>query len=763
MTPNTENAAKEDGSKPLPASQFWITQLSMAKQDHKSFFEYGKKVESRYKNSKDAVARVNRGKRFQILYSNTEVLKAALYARTAKPDVRQRFTYQKDELARTAGDMMERVLSYCADTTHHDRSFRQGVHDLCLPGRGVVWIEYEPVIGTDDMGQEIVVDQKVDDAFVYYRDFLHSPAKCWAEVWWIARRKLMTRDDMKDAGFKDAETIPLNWAPDMEQRDKEVPESLKRAEVWEVWHKSKKERIFVVEGHPKVARVDPDPYGLQGFWPCAEPCQAITSNDNFVPCALFSEYEDQADDLDEITERISKLTRALKRRGVYDASVKELRRLSKANDNEFIPAENWGAFAQNGGLKGAYQTEDLKPIAETLLALYQTKDMLVQTIYEIMGVSDIMRGNSDASETATAQQLKAQFGSARVKTMQGDVQRWIRDTLRIKAELVAEQFEPQVLLAITGMKLETEAERAQKEAQEQAQKMQQWQMAAQQAMQQGQPPPPQPQPEPPDEEQEPTIDAVVALLRDDKLRSYQIDIETDSTVFEDAEAEKESRTELLSAMAGFMQQWMPIVQTGGPSMLKLAFESLEFAVRGFRAGRQLEEALEECREALTEQQEQQANQPPPPDPAIEREKIKMEADKMRAEADMKLKGVDLQLKQMDLQAKGAEIEIKKQSLAIDQEAKAAELGFKRQQMEMDLTGKQIAMEYDSRAREHDFEGKRRMMELDYAGRSAESERKAKDKEQADKDKSESKERAEKPKRVKFERDESGKITGGTVS
>jgi hypothetical protein len=763
MVPNTTNADKEEGSKPLPSSQFWTLQLSMAKKDHEEFWSYGKKVETRFKNAKDSGQKHGRGKRFNILYSNTETLKAALYARTAKPDVRQRFTQKKDALARTAGEMMERVLSYCSDTTHHDRSFRQGVHDMVLPGRGVVWLEYEPQIGTDEMGQEIVADQKVDDSFVYYRDFLHSPSRCWAEVWWIARRKLMTRDDMRDAGFKDADSIPLNWLPELEGgKEKEVPDALKRAEVWEIWHKSKKERIFVVEGHPKVARVDADPYGLSGFWPCAEPAQAITSNDSFVPSALFCEYEDQADDLDEITERISKLTRALKRRGIYDASIKELRRLSKAADNEFIPAENFAAFASSGGLKVAFQTEDLKPIADALLGLYEQKNQLVQQIYEIMGMGDIMRGVSDPNETLGAQQLKAQFGSTRIKTMQSDVQRWIRDTLRIKAELIAEHFEPQTLLAMSGMDLETEAERKAEEAKEQAEEAQKWQMEVQQAVAQGQQPPPPPEPEEEDnEEEEPTIDAVVELLRDDKMRSYQIDVETDSTIFEDAESEKASRTELLTAMAGFMQQWLPVVQVGGAPMTRLGFEMLEFGVRGFKSGRQLEEALDECKEALLEEQDNP--QPPPPDPAVEREKLKMEGDAKRLEADMQLKGMDMQLKQMDLQTKGAEIELKKQSMAMDQEAKAAELGFKRQQMELDLTGKQIAMEYDSRARESDFEGKRRMMELDYAGKSVESERKAKEKEQSDKDKSESKAKAEQPKRVKFERDENGKIIGGTVS
>jgi hypothetical protein len=744
MTPNTENAAKEEGSKPLPSSQFWTLQLSLAKNDHKDFWEYGKKVESRYKNAKDAAQKHNRGKKLQILYSNTETTKAALYARTAKPDVRQRFTQQKNELARVAGDLLERSLSYCADTTSHDRAFRKGVHDLVLPGRGVVFCEYEPTVTVDPETQkEVISDQKVDDCFVYYRDFLHSPARCWADVWWIARRKLMTRDDMKDAGFKDYETIPLNWMPEIEGgKNKEVPDALKRSEVWEIWHKSKKERLFVVEGHPNVARVDADPYGLQNFWPCAEPCQALTGNDTFIPTSLFSQYEDQADDLDEITERISKLTRALKRRGIYDASVKELKRLAKAGDNEFIPSESFAQFAAAGGLKGAFQTEDLKPIADALLGLYQQRDQLIQSIYEITGISDIMRGSSDASETLGAQQLKAQFGSARVKTMQQDVQRWIRDTLRIKAELVAEHFEPQTLLAITGLKLETDVERQAREAQEQAQKLQEWQMQAQQAMQQGQPPPPQPQPEQEDPEDDPTIDAVVRLLRDDKLRSYQIDVETDSTVFQDAEAEKETRTELLTAMAGFMQSWLPVVQVGGAPLRKLGFEMLEFGVRGFKAGRQLEEAIDECREAMED--EEQNPQPPPPDPAIEREKIKMEGDKQKLQADMQLKGMDMELKKMDLQAKGADLQIKQQSLEMDQAAKATELQFKQKQMEMDLTGKRMGMEYDAQGRMADIEHKKEAAKVAMDGKAKPEGKKQ-------------------PRKVVFERGPDGRIVGASIN
>lgn len=646
MTPKTEQDEKDEGAAKPQSSQFWQLQLDLAKKDHRSWWDRAASIEKRFKNERDNAAKATRGKRLNVLYSNTETLRSALYARTAKPDIRQRFTASKDALARTTGELLERCLSYCADDTSHDRAFSKGVLDMALPGRGVVKVVYEPEITTDpETGQEVVADQKVRDEFVYYRDFLHAPARCWEDVWWIAFRHKMTREDLRAAKFPDAETIPLNWAPDTgDDKGKEVPEALKRAEVWEIWHKAKTERVWVVEGHTNVLRTDQDPYGLKGFFPCAEPIQSIAGNDTYIPTPWFEQYSDQADDLDEITDRISKLTKALRRRGIYDATVKELRRLAKAGDNEFIPTDNFSAFAAGGGLKGSFQTEDLKPIADALLGLYQQRDQLIQSIYEVTGISDIMRGSTDADETLGAQKLKAQFGSARIKTAQREVQRWIRDTLRIKAELLAEHFEPPALLAMSGMELETEVERQTRLAQEQMQKAQAYDQAVMAAMQQGQPAPPPPQPDPPPDPRttEPTIDAVVGVLRSDHLRGYQIDIETDSTVFEDAEQEKASRTELLTAMSGFMQQWLPVVQAGGPPMMKLGFEMLEFGVRGFKSGRQLEEALDECREALEEQAEAQANQPPPPDPQVEGEKIKLETTKIKAQADVQKTQMDMQ-------------------------------------------------------------------------------------------------------------------------
>ena len=319
-----------------------------------------------------------------------------------------------------------------------------------------------------------------------------------------------------------------------------------RAEVWEIWDRRARRRLWIAGDHPRPARIDEDPYGLEGFLPLPEPLRDVDDTETLVPTPPLSLYRDQADDLDEITSRISRLTRALRRAGVYDGSVPELRRLARAGDNEFIPVANYGALSEKGGLPAAFQTEDLSSIAEVLARLYEQRNQLVQQIYELTGVSDILRGTTDPNETLGAQSLKAQFGSQRLRRRQRAVQRWISESLKLKAEIIASHFEPDILAEMTNI---------------------------------------------------PVTPDVVALLRSDRLRSYRIEVETDSTIFEDAEADKRARAEVVTAATGLLQQAIPAVEKV-PELGDLLFEILGFGLRGFKAGRELEDAIERTGEAI---------------------------------------------------------------------------------------------------------------------------------------------------------------------
>jgi hypothetical protein len=664
----TDDEGGSEAAPALPSSQFWQLQLELSAKEQLDFEKQGERIERRYRNERDDALKARRPKRFGILYSNTETYVAALYARTPKPDVRRRFS-DRDKAARAAADVIERALSYCADNTKHDQALVRGVKDFLLPGRGVCRVCYEPqmgeqpVIGPDGQPviredgqpamQEIIADQVWKIEHVYWRDFRHSPARCWNDVWWIAFRHRMTRGDLRDNGFEEAESVPLNWQPDVGNKsERNIGDDLKRAEVWEIWHKAKKQRLWVVNGHPRVLRVDADPYGLQGFWPMAEPLFAVSTNDTLLPAPDFLQYEDQADDLDDVTGRISVLTKALKRRGVYNSAVPELKRLARAGDNEFIASENYASLVSSGGLVQAFATEDIKPIAEVLLGLYKQRDFLLAAVYEVTGISDIMRGDSNANETATAQQLKSQFGSMRLKRRQREVQRWIRDLYRIKAELIAEHAQPQILKAMAGGSLpdKQQVEAAQAQIQQMQMQGQQQAMQAQQMGHNGGPPMAPPMQVPSDVRnmaQNVSFDDVFALIKDDKLRSCRIDIELDSTVFEDAEAEKNARIEVITAVGAFLQQAVPVTQAV-PELQPLMFEMLALGIRAFKSGRSLEDTIDQVQEAL---RERAANPPAPqPDPAIMKVQAEMKRDEQSHQMDMQTKQLDQQGAVLDLQA-----------------------------------------------------------------------------------------------------------------
>ena len=76
-------------------------------------------------------------------------------------------------------------------------------------------------------------------------------------------------------------------------------------------------------------------------------------------------------------------------------------------------------------LAAVFQQEDITPISTVLQGLYTQRQQILETIYEVTGISDLIRGNTKASETATAQQLKARFGSMRMRSRQEEIESYI--------------------------------------------------------------------------------------------------------------------------------------------------------------------------------------------------------------------------------------------------------------------------------------------------------------------------------------------------
>jgi hypothetical protein len=355
-----------------------------------------------------------------------------VFSEEPRPVVGRRYL-DSDPVARVASLMLERVLTYLTTSTDElSSATRAAVLDRLLPGLGVTWVRYvdggaeqvtEPTQSlVTNVPAPARVDERVAVDFVQWKDFRYGVARTWFEVPWVARRVYMGRKALearfgKDIGGK----VPLNHQPtepDTDKKDKDGPAAgvggvFAQAEVWEIWDKRTRSVSWISKDHPTPLDTKPDPLRFPDFWPCPKPLFATLSSNALLPKPDYWFYQDQAQELDSVTQRIAMLSKALKVVGVYDSSQIGIQRmLNEGYDNQMIPVDTWAAFAEKGGIRGVVEFMPLDQIIETLSRLYDVKNALKQDIYEVTGLSDVIRGASVATETATAQRIKSQFASA---------------------------------------------------------------------------------------------------------------------------------------------------------------------------------------------------------------------------------------------------------------------------------------------------------------------------------------------------------------
>lgn len=583
-----------------PEYRRYLAEIELYEREYKQWEDRGKKILRLYKDSGNVKGEK---KRFNVLWSNVETLKPALYARDPQPVAERRFK-DSDPIGRVASDVAQRCLSYTVDCQGFSHVARQCVTDRLLPGRGASWFRYEPTLDGDDLQYE-----QVDIDYVYWEDFGHQVARTWAEVGIVWRRVFMTRDKLVKRFGDEGKAIPLDHTPKGIKDDK-VGEDVKKAAIYELWDKDKGVVTFLSKSHPKIIESKPPELKLTDFWPTQRPLYATLTTDSLVPVPDYALYQTQAQQLEDLTARIDAVQEDLKVAGVYDSSAAGLAQLLGGGyKNKLIPVDNWAKFSEKGGLDGSVDFLPLKEIAEALLAMYEAREKAKHDLYELTGIADIIRGNSEPEETATAQQIKGRFAVLRISDSQADVQRWVRDGMRIIAEIICENFDLETIKAISGVRLPTAAEKQAFMAEQQ--------MAMQQAQATGQEPP-QPDEETAELMDQPTWEEVHALLSNQVLREFRIDIETDSTIRTDEEAERAERTEFLTAAGTYMDKAAQVA-TMVPEAAPLMAELLMFGVRSFRSARALEPAFEDFMKQI------EKPKPPQPDPDIEKEKIKAQA------------------------------------------------------------------------------------------------------------------------------------------
>ncbi len=720
----------------------WKTQIEQCDKATDKWRKRAEKISKNYRDERPDQPGANAGadagvaKRLNLFWSNVETLKPVIYSRTPVPIVERRFL-DKDTTGRVASTILERALRYEVAMAGFDATMRRCRNDYLIPGRGQAWVRYNPKFGEpispeqtaeDDItdGEGEVEGEKRDEKeetsteefiseslavdYVHWKDYYTFPAnaRIEPEVQGKGRRMSMSRMDMKEAGFKDWKKIPLDQTPKM--NGDQGGESLVSGEqgmtatIFEIWWKPERRVYFIAKEWDKVVKEVDDPLKLEGFFPCPEALSATMTNDTMIPVPDYAESQDQYIQIDDLTKRIDILTSACKVIGVYDSAAQSLKRVfEEASEPNLIPVDSWAMFAEKGGLKGAIDWVPIEAVAKTLQILIEVRTKIMEDLDRTTGISDIMRGTSDARETMGGQRLKSNNSSTRVRERQDAMARFARDVICIMGEIISEHYSPETLIQVSGAMNDEGLDPPALPAMPAPPMV----SPAPGGPAMGGPPVPgQPAPMPPqvpngmppaagpagmpetpeqkDARKVQMIAEAIMLLRQDKLRGFRIDIETDSTVQGDAEQEKAARVEFLTATTKFIETAAQVTAMV-PEFAPLAAKMLGFGVRGFRVGRDLESAIEDfCDKAEQKAKEQEANPQHKPDPEmikaqteqmkaqaeIDRQKVENEGEAANAQANLRMKEIDMEMEKLRLRM----AEIKLEETRVQMMGKAREAG-----------------------------------------------------------------------------------------
>lgn len=660
---------KEESKEPSLEVQHWITEIATAKKREKDFRKDGEEVIDIYSGKKSNEIP------FNILFSNVETLLPALFSQTPRPVVKRRFDDQ-DPIGLAASKAGERMLKYLLDTNVEgyetfDDSISNATLDALLPGRGITSIKYDAEVTDVESSEEdgeptpVVQWEQVCTDSRGWNKVYFGYAKKWSKVPWIAYEDYLDEEECERLFGEEVSSRIVYTEGEDDDDDENKKSKLednkgsrKTAIIYQIWDKTggKKIRYISPAYNDGYLKVQDDELGITGFFNCPRPIQFIKKSSDLLPVSMYKLYENQAKELNTITLRINEVVKRIQAKGLYDGALGEdIGALLDGAENTLTPTEK-GSSLLDGGLAKSIWFMPIEQLVVVYQQLITAREACKRTIYEITGISDILRGQSMASETLGAQKIKESWGTLRLKRLQMEVQRYARDVLRIMLEVAASKMSEESWAQATGLPFPTADQKAQ--AQQQLQLMQ---MQAQQ-MQPGQPPAPPPDPQIMQAAQSPSWKEILDILTNDMLRSYKIDIETNSTIDVEATEDQKNVADFMNAMGQLMAGLTPMVEA--QAMPFEAAQSIMLAVvRKYRFG--------------TEVEEQFKNMKAP-------QKSNPEADK--AKADMAQAQQDMQLEMQKIQRNAeqarqqlqADMQAKMEQLRADQQIEIAKLQAKKE-------------------------------------------------------------------------------------
>lgn len=599
------------------SQKWWVDQINKRENDlDQNWRNFADRIVKRYlddREMKDSDPYDQTSIRnYNIFWANVQITKAALYATPPKPDVRRSNEDAADDVGRVAALILQRILTFDlqSDESQMHRSLQNAVEDLLVPGLGQVWFrletETEPVppppqdplnpqpVPTEP--QMRIAEQNAPCDYVQWRDFGWEPARIWEEVGWVYRRCWMRKTKFIQRFGQPAYTT-LRAKARAQKANNQYPKGFtdSKVEVFEIACKDTNKYYWVSLLADDILDQKPDLLQLDDFFPCPEPLMATHTTNALLPRPDYTMVADQYEELDLLNSRIYALTKALRVVGLYDKTQAEIGKMISGPELAMIGVDNWEAFAEKGGMKGMTDWFPVDVIAGVLEKLKEQRVAVINQIYELTSISDIMRGASNPRDTLGAQKLKAQYSSVRLQLKQQDIGLFVRKALRIKAEIIGRHFSPDEIKKQSQIQFSESAQFA---------------------------------------------DQAIALIKQYETSEYRINVGEESLSLADYNAERELRVEYLTAVGQFLSQagqMAAAYPAGLPYLLKM----IAWVTAAFRGAADIETVLDQAIAGAQQMpptppgQDQQKPQAPPPPSPDEEAQAQMQIDNNQTKNNMR--------------------------------------------------------------------------------------------------------------------------------
>ena len=728
--------------------RWWKAQITQSESRRRKFIETSEESIRVYNAQKQVGILNDAERRLNVWWYCINTLLPAYYSSTPRAEVnlRKRTGGLPYELGSV---ILERNTQFVMDTHFDfDKVGYNAALQFLLTGQSVLWARYaakfetvmeemavikdpsgqlidgsgRPYTGDTDILEEgegnilmasMEVERKVREKalldVIQYNDYNCSDARTEDEIEWQSRRAFLDRSQAEQLFGRDvADDLIYDSFPEVMKKDLARKEDKfeGKAELHEIWCEATNKVYWLQKtGEKAIIESSEPPTKFEKFYPCSVIRQSADP-DSVVPVSDYAHVRDQILEVERLTTRIHAVTQAIRTNFLYDAAMGPTVEQLFAGDLKGTPIINWPSYKGRGGLQAGVEFYPVEPFVNALNVLQGARGAALQQLYETMKVSDLLRGTSEQYKSATANRLENQWSSLGLVVRQNMFSKFISDAISNLGTIIAEQFEPETILEIGDADALIEPTiyiPPPPPAPPMPEMGPEGMPPGDTGMMPPMAPPPPPAPDPLQKIDE-MKQQIIGLLRDNKKRSYRIQIATDSMIAIDQQQQQQDGAMLIQQAGQFFDQMRGLVDQY-PPLLDFSISLFQNMIKRMKGGKELDgiftKAMQQVGE-IAKAKEEAAKQPPPPDPTtlevqgrLQIAQVESQAKLQVMQMEMQDKATKNQLAYQDQQLKmqrdqlSAQLDIQKQQTA--EYYKQQELGLQQQEIQVKQSAVQVDM------------------------------------------------------------------------